>query len=339
MRSLELTAATGGLREAIFLEDAGFLNQTCRFTIGSGVVSAQRIAVGGDWSIRVEFPQEHRTSETFVIGPVWAGNFSEDGHVLVTAMDDGTIRWYRTGDLEELLALFVTPDGEDWLAWSPQGVFAASERVSAGTIPIAKWYMNWPGRLGIARPVQDIVGMERGDVIKKIVSCKNYQAALGAAEDERLSVRLRRDLNWEIPENARLHILTIGINEAPGYKGLGPLRHAESDAARIESSLLETQTDVFSELNDRSLTGSDATKASILRALSEMRGHAATGAMDTAVIYFAGHSELCDGDLRLVCADFSQRNTRRPSCYNYQRHRLRTPSQRPLGGRAHTLGA
>ena len=93
--------------------------------IGDKEVFPTRFAAGGDWSI---FQASRRPEgiisrrDLFIIGPAWAGNLSEDGRTLVTAMDDGTLRRYRASDLEELLSLFVLPDGENWLVWSPEGL-------------------------------------------------------------------------------------------------------------------------------------------------------------------------------------------------------------------------
>lgn len=56
----------------------------------------------------------------------WLVNLSADGRFVVAALGDGTIRWYRTQDGSEALALFVHADGERWVAWTPEGFFAAS---------------------------------------------------------------------------------------------------------------------------------------------------------------------------------------------------------------------
>ena len=42
---------------------------------------------------------------------------------------DGTIRWHRMDDGRELLALYVLADKQNWVAWTPEGFYAASGRV------------------------------------------------------------------------------------------------------------------------------------------------------------------------------------------------------------------
>ena len=53
-------------------------------------------------------------------------NLSADGRFVVAALGDGTIRWYRSTDGTEALALFVHGDGERWVLWTPEGFYDAS---------------------------------------------------------------------------------------------------------------------------------------------------------------------------------------------------------------------
>jgi WD40 repeat protein len=56
---------------------------------------------------------------------VWAVNVTPDGRTVVAGLGDGTIRWYDLADGAELFRLFAQPDGR-WVAWTPDGFFAAS---------------------------------------------------------------------------------------------------------------------------------------------------------------------------------------------------------------------
>jgi len=68
----------------------------------------------------------------------WGVNVTPDGRLVVSAHGDGTIRWWRARDGEELLALFVHPDGKRWIAWTPQGYYDAS----AGADELIGWHVN-----------------------------------------------------------------------------------------------------------------------------------------------------------------------------------------------------
>src|SRR5262249_26617463 len=54
-------------------------------------------------------------------GIAWGVNITSDGRLVVAAYGDGTIRWHRMSDGQELLALFVHKDDQRWVAWTPSG--------------------------------------------------------------------------------------------------------------------------------------------------------------------------------------------------------------------------
>jgi len=55
-------------------------------------------------------------------------NISGDGRIVVASFHDGTIRWYQAATGKELVALFPHRDRERWVAWTPEGFYAASPR-------------------------------------------------------------------------------------------------------------------------------------------------------------------------------------------------------------------
>ena len=68
----------------------------------------------------------------------WDVNVTPDKRLVVSAQGDGTIRWWRARDGEQLLALFVHPDGKRWILWTPQGYYDAS----AGAEDLIGWQVN-----------------------------------------------------------------------------------------------------------------------------------------------------------------------------------------------------
>ena len=90
--------------------------------------SRRGFVLGTEWSIyafKHDGTQRWRQS---LPGIAWAVNVSGDGRYVVVAVGDGTLRWYadREDRAEEVLALYVHPDGKRWIAWTPQGFFDAS---------------------------------------------------------------------------------------------------------------------------------------------------------------------------------------------------------------------
>lgn len=62
-----------------------------------------------------------------VPGTAWVVNLSADRpYYVVAGYGDGTIRWHRVSDGQELLAFFPHVDRQRWIAWTPEGYFDAS---------------------------------------------------------------------------------------------------------------------------------------------------------------------------------------------------------------------
>ena len=57
---------------------------------------------------------------------VWGVTLLADGQIIIAALGDGTLRWYRSSDGTELLSLFVNAADHKWIAWTPKGYYAAA---------------------------------------------------------------------------------------------------------------------------------------------------------------------------------------------------------------------
>ncbi len=64
-------------------------------------------------------------------------NVGADAKLFVTAMSDGTLRWFRLSDGQLLLTLYPSADGQ-WVIWTPNGYFDAS----AGADRLIGWSVN-----------------------------------------------------------------------------------------------------------------------------------------------------------------------------------------------------
>ena len=65
-------------------------------------------------------------------------NLSANGRVVVAAYGDGTLRWHRWSDGQELLAMFVNSQTRAWVAWTPTGYYSASP----GGEDLIGWQIN-----------------------------------------------------------------------------------------------------------------------------------------------------------------------------------------------------
>jgi WD40 repeat protein len=68
----------------------------------------------------------------------WAVNIAGNGKVVLAALGDSTIRWYRITDGREILAFFPHRNGVDWVAWTPDGYYMSSP----GGDDLIGWHIN-----------------------------------------------------------------------------------------------------------------------------------------------------------------------------------------------------
>lgn len=93
----------------------------------------QSVALGTAWYVRRYNAAGEQLWRTAIPGVAWGINFAQDGKVIVVAVGDGTIRWFRAEDGKELQALFVhakdqfvQKNDQRWILWTPSGHYAAS---------------------------------------------------------------------------------------------------------------------------------------------------------------------------------------------------------------------
>jgi WD40 repeat protein len=68
----------------------------------------------------------------------WVVNETTDGRLVMAGHEDGTIRWYRESDGQEILALFPHADRKRWVVWTPEGYFDSSP----GGEDLIGWHVN-----------------------------------------------------------------------------------------------------------------------------------------------------------------------------------------------------
>jgi WD40 repeat protein len=104
-----------------------------------------RFALGSEWYVRLFDRSGQRLwpKPASVPAPAWLVNLSADGRFVLAAHGDGSIRWYRSSDGSEALALFVHPDGR-WLLWTPEGFYDASPATarSPGGASLLGYHLN-----------------------------------------------------------------------------------------------------------------------------------------------------------------------------------------------------
>lgn len=109
--------------------DGGERALSAAATAGRDETEAGSAWLGTDFFLRQVGADGTIQASVLTPGPVWSVAAAGPG-IAVAALGDGTIRWYRRqgDDLVERLALFVHADRRRWVAWTPDGAFAHSER-------------------------------------------------------------------------------------------------------------------------------------------------------------------------------------------------------------------
>ena len=109
----------------------------------------------------------------------WQVNATADGRWVVAAFGDGSIRWFRTRDGVEVLALLPHADQKRWVAWTPQGYYMASP----GGEDLFGWHIN----RGVAAKADFFPGSRlrasfyRPDVFTALLDTADIDAALRIA--------------------------------------------------------------------------------------------------------------------------------------------------------------
>jgi WD40 repeat protein len=114
-------------------------------------------------------------------GPVWAVAPSPDNRYLLSASLDQTLRIWDPEREEPLVSLFFA--GDDWVAWTPEGYYAASP----GGERLIGWQVgNGPDRMASFHPAEKFrKSLYRPDVIKLLLKAGSVEKALALADRER----------------------------------------------------------------------------------------------------------------------------------------------------------
>jgi WD40 repeat protein len=260
----------------------------------------KRFVLGTEWRLRA-FAADG-TSHWTRSAHAWATNITADGRLVVIAYDDGTIRWHLMENGRELLAFFPLLDRRNWVAWTPEGIYAATP----GTHRVLRWHVNWgwdaPAE---AVPVAEIPETYRPEAIRLVLQTLDTPRAIGLAILAEMRAAVQRRTGAAVAPGARLHVLTVGVSDYGQAATHLKLRFAAADATDVAAALLTTQKGLYADVHPQRLGNEDATRAGILRGLATMRQVLARGepGRDLAVVHFSGHGTLLDGEFYLLPHD------------------------------------
>jgi Caspase domain len=139
----------------------------------------QRFVLGADFRLRAYGRDGKQLFQRQVPATVWGINVAQERKLVVAANGDGTIRWHRLSDGQELLALFVHAKDRRWVAWTPKGYYMASP----GGEGLIGWHVNRGGTEGADFFPADRFREQfnRSDVVKLVLGLEDEEAAIAEA--------------------------------------------------------------------------------------------------------------------------------------------------------------
>jgi WD40 repeat protein len=133
---------------------------------------------------------------------VYAVAPSPDNRYLLSTGNDQCLRVWDPNRDEPLLSLFVS--GADWVAWTPEGYYAASP----GGEQLMGWYLdNGPEQMGTFHPAfQFRASLYRPDVIRLLLKAGSLEAALKEADKARNQASQLTDVSQVLPPRVVLEM-------------------------------------------------------------------------------------------------------------------------------------
>jgi WD40 repeat protein len=161
--------------------------------------SGDSFVLGTNWVLRAFQADGIPLGTSSARSAVWAVNITGDGRLVVAAYGDGTIRWHRMSDGVELLAFMPFPDRTNWVAWTPEGFYAAS----AGAHGVLRWHVNhgWD-QPADSVPVEEIPGSYRPEVLPLVLQELETPRALGLAVLAEHNREVARRTHSQVPRSA-----------------------------------------------------------------------------------------------------------------------------------------
>jgi WD40 repeat protein len=137
--------------------------------------------LGTEWYLRAYDSHGQQRWQQGEAAVAWDVNISADGRIIVVAYGDGTIRWHRWSDGNELLALFFDRKTMAWVAWTPSGYYMASP----GGEDLIGWHLNrgWDQAADFFPASRFRDRFNRPDIVRLVLDTLDEDAAIKQAND------------------------------------------------------------------------------------------------------------------------------------------------------------
>ena len=146
-----------------------------------------RFVLGTEYRLRAFDTRGQEQWKKPAPGTAWGVNVTGDGRLVLAAYGDGTIRWHRMSDGQELLALFVDKDDLRWVAWTPSGYYMASP----GGEDLIGWHVNrgWDQAADFFPASRFRERFSRPDIARLVLETLDEDAAIKQANRQAIAGR------------------------------------------------------------------------------------------------------------------------------------------------------
>ncbi len=153
--------------------------------------------LGTSWNLRLFDRQGKEQWRIDTPGDAWAVNITGNGKLAAAAFSDGTIRWYRLKDGQELLTFFPHNDQKRWVLWTPSGYYDASP----GGEELIGWHVNrGPDKAADFFSVSRFRDSRyRPDVVARVLDTLGEEKALLSADNEAQTRQKETDILKRLP--------------------------------------------------------------------------------------------------------------------------------------------
>jgi uncharacterized caspase-like protein len=200
----------------------------------------------------------------------------------------------------------VLGDKKNWVAWTPEGFYAATP----GAYGVLRWQVNHgTAAPATTLPITAIAGLKRSDALPLVLQEMETARALGIADLAAARHEVQVATGAAKAPGARLHVLAIGIDDYGKAAQQLHLNFAAKDASDVANALMNTQGSQYNKLGGLYaevlpiyLNDNYATKAAIFRAFAAIQQNMAkdgTGE-DLAVVMFSGHGVTTEDGFYLL---------------------------------------
>jgi hypothetical protein len=170
------------------------LNETARSLAVAR--KTEQFVLGTEFYLRA-YDKKAREIWSREAGVAWGVNVAEDVKLVVAAYGDGTIRWHRLADGQELLVLFVHAKDRRWVAWTPKGYYTASP----GGESLIGWHLNrsWNDPADFFPVHRFRARFYRPDVVHQVLSAMDEDIAIAEADKLAKADRQERNIRKLLP--------------------------------------------------------------------------------------------------------------------------------------------